>query len=76
MATKVNGKAGHMSNILLICNQFKEIRRTVGPTDAHWADFMRYENNTSRSVQLGIRGHWERFFIKVFEVELSLRLGF
>ena len=50
---KVDGKAGHMNNIILICNQLKEVR-TVGPTNTLWADFMGYEYTC---VQLGIRGH-------------------
>ena len=39
---------------MLVYNQFK-VARTVWPTDAHWADFMGYENGTSTSVQLGVR---------------------
>ena len=73
-ATRFNSKAGHMSN-MLVCNQFKKIRRTVRPTDAHWAEFIGYENSTSTSVELGIRGHWERFPIKAFEGEHSFTLG-
>ena len=60
MAMKVNGEVGYMSNILLICNQFKVVRRTVGPTDAHWVDFIGNENSISTSVHLGIRRYWER----------------
>ena len=60
-ATRVNRKVGYISNIMLVCNQFKEVRRTVGPTDVHWTGFMWYENGASRSVQLSIRGHLERF---------------
>ena len=62
----INSKAEHMSSIMLVCNQFKEVRRTVGPTEAHWTDFMGYENGNSASVKMSIRGHWERFPIKVF----------
>ena len=51
VAMRVNGKAGHMSDIMLICNNFRKVRRTVGPTNAHWADFIGYENGTSTSVQ-------------------------
>ena len=42
------------------------------PTDAHWTDFMGYENGTSTSVQFCIRGHWERFSFNVFEGELGI----
>ena len=41
-----------MSNIMFVYNQFKEFRRTVGSTDAHWADFTCSENGTSTSVVL------------------------
>ena len=41
IATRVNGKAGHMSDIMLICNKFKEVRRAIGLTDTDWADVMR-----------------------------------
>ena len=75
-ATRFNSKAGHMSSIMLVCNQFKKIRRTVRSTDAHWAEFIGYENSTSMSVELGIRGHWERFPINLFEGEHSFSLGF
>ena len=52
MATRDNGKAGHMSDIMLICNKFKEVRRAVGPNDT-WADVMEYKNSTSANVELG-----------------------
>ena len=68
-ATRVNSKAEYIGNIMLICNQFKEVRRTVESTDTHWADFMGYENSTS--TQLRISGHRKRFPIKVFERILS-----
>ena len=35
VAMRVNSKAGYMSNIMLVCNQFKEFSRTVGSTDTH-----------------------------------------
>ena len=57
-----------------ICNHFKKVRRTVGSTDAKCADFIGYENGTSTSVQLGIKGHWERFPIKVFEGKLEFEI--
>ena len=56
-------------------NQFREIR-TLWSTDTHWADLIGYENVTSKSVQLGIRGHWDRYLFKVFEGEHSLKLEF
>ena len=74
--TSVNCKAEYINNIMLVCNKFKEVTRIVGPFDSHWADFMGYENGTSTSVKLGIRGHWERFPIKVFEGKHCLSLGF
>ena len=76
VATKVNDKAGHMSNIMLVCNQIKEVTRTLGSTDTHWADFMEYENGTSTIVQLCIREHCEKFLISVFEGKYSFSLGF
>ena len=57
MATMINGKARHMSDIMFVCNQFRNVRRTVRLTDAVWADFIGNENGTSRSVELSIRGH-------------------
>ena len=75
MATTLNGKAGHMSDIMFISNKFKEVRRAVGSTDADWTNVMEYENGISMSVQLDIRGDWERFTIKALEREHSLRLG-
>ena len=63
-----------MNIIVLICNQFIEVRRTVRPTDTHWADFMGHGNGTSTNVQMGIRGHWERFPFKLFEDEYSLKI--
>ena len=36
----------------------------------------RHENSISTSVELGIRGHWERFPIKVFEGKHSFSLEF
>ena len=65
-ATRINGKAGHMSDIIFICNQFKKVGRTVRPTNAVWADFIGNDNITSTSVELSIRGHREWFPIKVF----------
>ena len=65
-ATRINGKAGHMSDIMLVCNQFRKVRRTVRPTNAVWTDFIGNENGTSTSDELSIRGHWEWFPIKVF----------
>ena len=65
-----------MSNIMLVCNQFKEVRKTVRPTDAHWTDFMGNENGTSMSFLLGIREHWKRFPNKGFEAVHSFSLGF
>ena len=65
-AMRINGKAGHMSNIMFVCNQFKRGRRTVRQTDAVRPDFIGNENGTSTSVELIIRGHWEWFLIKVF----------
>ena len=50
MATRINGKAGHMSDIMLVCNQFKKVRRTVSPTDAVCKDFIVNENGTSTRV--------------------------
>ena len=47
MANRINGKAGHMSDIMFVCNQFKKVRRTVRPTDAVWADIIGNENSTS-----------------------------
>ena len=73
--TRATGKAGHMSD-MLTCNKFKEVIITVSSTDPHWAYFMRYGNATRTSVQLGIREHWERFPIKVFEGKHSFSLGF
>ena len=52
---RVDFKSGYMNNIMLVSNQSKEVRRAVGPNDAHWADVMGYENDTSTSVQLDIR---------------------
>ena len=69
---KVNSKVGYMSNIMLLCNQFIVVRRTIGPTDAHWGYFIGYENRNSTNVQLGIREHWERFLIKVFVGKLEI----
>ena len=66
-AMRVNGKAGYMNNITLVYNKFKEVTKIIGPTDTVWADFIGYENGISTSVELGIREHWERFPIKVFE---------
>ena len=70
-ATKINGKAGHMSDIMLVCNQFRKVRRTVRPYNAVWADFIGNENSTSTSVELSIRGHWEWFPTKVFRVSIA-----
>ena len=64
VATRINGKAGHMSD-MFICNQFKKVR-TVRPTDTVWADFIGNENSTNTSIELSIRGHWEWFTIKIF----------
>ena len=52
---------------MLVCNQFKEVRRTVMPTDAHWADFMGNENveGVDRCVVRGV------FRIEVGCVSLS-----
>ena len=50
VAMRINSKAGYKSNIMLICNEFKEFGRTIWPTNAHWADFMGYENGTSTSI--------------------------
>ena len=75
-ATRINGKAEHMSDIMFVCNQFKKVRRTVRPTDAVWADFIGNENGVSISVELGIRGHWEWFPIKVFYSEHCFSFGF
>ena len=61
-----NSKAGHMNDMMFVCNQLKNVRQTVRPTDAIWADFIGNENSTNRSVELSIRGHWEWFPIKVF----------
>ena len=61
----INGKAGHLSDIMFVCNQFKKVRRTVRLTDAVWADFIGNENSTSMSVELSVRGHWKCFPIKV-----------
>ena len=55
-----------MSDIMLVCNQFRKVRRTVRPTNAVWADFIGNENSTSMSVELSIRRHWKWFPIKVF----------
>ena len=55
--TRVNGKAKYTSNIMLICSQFKEVRRIVGPTDAHWEYLILNENGISTSAQLSIRGY-------------------
>ena len=71
MATKINNKAEHMSDIMFVCNQF----RKVGPTDVYLAYFIGNENGTSTSVQLGIREYWERFPIKIFEGEHIFSLG-
>ena len=57
----VNGKVGHMSDIVLICNKFKNLRRSVGPANTDWTDVMGDEDGFSTSVELGISGHWERF---------------
>ena len=65
-AKRINGKVGHMSDIMFVYNLFKKVRRTVRPTDAVWADFIGNENSTSTSTELSIRGHWEWFLIKVF----------
>ena len=73
---RVNGKVKHISDIMLVCNQFKEVRRRLSPTDTHWADFIKNETRTSTSIKLGIRGYWGRFHIKVFESEHSFSLGF
>ena len=51
MATTINGKARHMSDIMF-CHQFSKFRRTIRPTDAVWADFIGNENGTSTSVEL------------------------
>ena len=66
-ATRANGKAGHMSDIMFICNQFKEARRTIRPTNALWAYLIGNEKGTSTSVELPFRGYWDRFSSKVFE---------
>ena len=52
------------------------VRRAVRPTDVHWEDFIDDENKTSTGVQLGIRGHWEKLPIKIFEGEHNFSLGF
>ena len=49
-ARRINGKAGHMSDIMLVCNQFRKVRRTVTPTDAVWPDFIVNENGTSTRI--------------------------
>ena len=74
--TRINDKTGHMSDIKLVCNQFKEVKITVGPTDVYWTGFIRYENGTSTSVELSIRGDYERFPTKVFDDEHSFSLRF
>ena len=53
-ATRINDKAGHMSDIMFVCNQLKNVR-TVRPTDAVWADLIGNENGTSTSVESSIR---------------------
>ena len=63
--TRINDKVGRMSDIMFVCNHFKNVRRTVRPTDAVWADFIGNENSSSANVKLGIKGHWEWFPIKV-----------
>ena len=59
MASRIDGKAGHMSDIMFVCNQFSKFRRTVRPTDAIWPDFIGNENGTSTSVELSVREHRE-----------------
>ena len=39
-AMMINGKAGHMSDIMFVCNQFKKVKRTVTPTDVLWTEFI------------------------------------
>ena len=75
MPTKINGKSRHIRDIMFISNQLKKVRRTVRPTNAVWADFIRNENGTSMNVKLHIRGYWERFPIKVFESKHCFSLG-
>ena len=75
-ATRINCKARHMSDIMLVCNQFRKVRRTVTPTDAVWADFIVNENSASASVELSIRGHKEWFPTKVFQSEHCFSLRF
>ena len=50
MATRINGKAGHMSDIMFVCNQFRKVR-TVRPTDAVWRNLIGNEYGTSMSVE-------------------------
>ena len=65
-ATRINGKTGHVSDIMFVCNQFRKVRRTIRSTDTIWADVIGNENSTSRSVELSIRGQREWFSIKFF----------
>ena len=46
MTTRIEGKGGHISDIVLVCLKFKEIRGAVRSTDTNWADVMEYENGT------------------------------
>ena len=52
MTMRFNHKAEPMNDIMLVCNQFKEVKRTVRPTNCHWSDFIGYENGTSTVVVL------------------------
>ena len=63
-AVMVNGKAGHKSNIMLVCYLFNEVRRIVRPTDDHWAPVQMFSCVSE--------AHWEKFPTKFFEGKHSL----
>ena len=49
------------SDIMFVYNRFKEVRRTFGPNDTYWADFIGHENGTSMPV-VGYQGTLGKVF--------------